>query len=341
MSPKLKRILNFVLIFGTLAIVLLVGFSGSDFNSALSALRQIPFLWIIFCVLAYAGYLTTDALAVYFFLKHQGCGVPLGYAILVSIVGQYYSNITPGATGGQPMQIYYLKKRDVPIGLGTSAMLVKLFCFQFMLLVLGTGFWIAHAGFIAENVGGNMWILLVGYLYNAVVVVVLLLVAVNRRLVRFLADLVLKIGTKLHLVKNPAGTRTKWEDTLETYHSSIMMLAHRPWDLVVQLLIGGLQLIVLMMVIVSLYFGFGLHGSSVGQLIAMGIMLYTSASYTPLPGASGAQEGVFALYFSRIFPDDIRLMALLLWRFFTYYLSLMVGAVATVGFGFRKDKKLQ
>ena len=73
--------------------------------------------------------------------------------------------------------------------------------------------------------------------------------------------------------------------------------------------------------------------------MALGVMLYTSAAYTPLPGASGAQEGVFALYFANIFPDGIRLMALLLWRFFTYYLALIVGAVTTVVQGFQSGEK--
>ena len=92
----------------------------------------------------------------------------------------------------------------------------------------------------------------------------------------------------------------------------------------------GLQLLSLMAVIPFVYHAFSLTGASYGQLTTLGIMLYTSAAYTPLPGASGAQEGVFALYFAQIIPDGIRVMALLLWRFFTYSLSLIVGAVVTV-----------
>lgn len=341
MKPKTKRILNFLLIFGTLAIVLIVGFSGNDFGKALEALKTVPQFWLLLCFAAYLGYLSCEATAIHFFLRRQGCPVTLRYAFFVAIVGMYYSNITPGATGGQPMQVYYLHKRDVPVGLSTSALLVKLFSFQFMLLVIGTVCWIGHGAFIAENVGSSMWILIVGYVYNAVVVGFLLLVALNRRLVHFLLMLILKIGTKLRICKEPDQTRVRWEDALETYHGSIMMLAHRPLDVLVQLAIGGIQLIVLMMVIVCLYFGFGLSGATVTQLIALGVMLYTSASYTPLPGASGAQEGVFALYFAKVFPDDVRFMTLLLWRFFTYYLSLIVGAVATVGFGLRKDKNVQ
>ena len=66
------------------------------------------------------------------------------------------------------------------------------------------------------------------------------------------------------------------------------------------------------------------------ELITMGVLLYIGASYTPLPGASGAQEGGFAVMFSGIFPDAQLFVALMVWRFSTYYLSIIVGAVMSV-----------
>ena len=184
-----------------------------------------------------------------------------------------------------------------------------------------------------------MWILIFGYVYNVICVSFVLMMAVSKRLVWFFMKLIVRAGAKLRLCKDPAATLIKWEDVLETFHSSVLMITRRPMDLVVQLLLGGAQLLSMMVVIFFVYHAFGLSGASYGQLTALGIMLYTSAAYTPLPGASGAQEGVFALYFSQIFPDGIRLMALLLWRFFTYYLSLIVGAVVSVLNGFRPGQK--
>ena len=47
-------------------------------------------------------------------------------------------------------------------------------------------------------------------------------------------------------------------------------------------------------------------------------------------GASGAQEGGFAVLFRGIFPDAQLFVALLIWRFSTYYLSILAGAALTV-----------
>lgn len=339
MKPHTKKILNFALIFGTLAVVLLVGLSGQEMSGAVDALKRVPLRWILLCVLAWCLYLLMDALSVHCFLKQQGYGMPLRSSLFVALSGMYYSNITPGATGGQPMQVYYMKKRGVPIGIGTSALTVKLFAFQFMLAVLGTISWIAYRGYIAQQLGSNMWILIIGYVYNVVIVGFTVMMATSKRLVRFFVMLFIKLGVKLRLVKNPASTQAKWEDVIDTFHSSVMMISRRPMDLVVQLSIATLQLLSLMLVTFLLYHGFGLSGSTYGQITTLGLLLYTSAAYTPLPGASGAQEGVFAIYFSQVFPDGIRLMALLLWRFFTYYITLIVGAAVSVASGFRSGKK--
>ena len=339
MKPRTKKLLNFALIFGTLAVVLLIGFNGQEMSGALDALRSIAPQWIALCALSFALYLALDAFSIWYFLRRQGYAIGVGYALYVAISGMYYSNITPGATGGQPMQVYYLKKRDVPIGIGTSALTVKFFCFQFMLLVISTVLWIAHSDFIGQQVGSSIWILIAGYVYNAISVTFVLLMAVSKRLVRFFIKLFIRVGAKLRLCKDPEASLVKWEDVLGTFHASVMMMRRHPLDFLVQLLTGAVQLLAQMLSIFFIFHAFGLSGANYGQLTALGVMLYVSAAYTPLPGASGAQEGVFALYFSKVFPDGIRLMALLLWRFFTYYLSLIVGAAVTVYRGFRPHKQ--
>ena len=127
--------------------------------------------------------------------------------------------------------------------------------------------------------------------------------------------------------------------TKDSFHASIMMMKQHPLDFAVQMLLAAVQLLSHVIVIYFLYHGFHLAGHSYSQLTALALLLYVSAAYTPLPGASGAQEGIFALYFSQVFPDGVRFMALLLWRFFTYYISLIIGAVATVWQGVREGKQ--
>lgn len=339
MKPGTRKLLNFAFIFGTLAIVILMNINGQEMSGAVEALKSIAPEWIILCLSGFLLYMGFDAFSLWFFLRRSGNPITMRRALFVTIIGLYYSNITPGATGGQPMQIYYMKKSNVPIGIGTSALTVKYFSFQFMLMVIGTILWLTHGEFIAEQVGSSMWILVVGYVYNAIAVCGILLMAVSRRVVWFLMRLIIRLCAKLHVIKDPEGAAVKWRDGLNTFHNSIMMLKDKPLDFLFQLMLGALQLLSQMAVTFFIYHAFNLSGVGYSQITALAVMLYISASYTPLPGASGAQEGVFSLYYAQVFPDGIRFMALLLWRFFTYYISLIIGAVVTVVNGFLPSQK--
>lgn len=333
MKERTKKILNFALIFGTLAIVLLIGASDQDIGGAIAALRRIDIKWILLSIAAFFGFLACDALSIWYCLRRQGYHYSLLYSMFVSITGQYYSNITPGASGGQPMQVYYLHKKNIPVGTATSALVVRFFSFQFMLSVIATILWIAHGAYVAEHIGDKMWILIVGYVYNGVMVSFVLLLAVNKAVVGFLMEKIIRLGAGLHLIRSPESVKTKWFEVLDNFNSGILMLGRRPLDIMIQLLLGGAQLMSLMTIIYFVYRGLGLQGASYGELVAVDVMEYVSAAYAPLPGASGAQEGVFSWYFGRIFEGELTLAALLLWRFFTYYLSLIVGAIVTVTYG--------
>ena len=339
MKSGKKQILNFLFIFGMLVIVLAVGLSGNEFSDAWAALTSMAPLWLALCVVAWFAYLLTDAWPIHYFLKKQNYRISFPYAISIALTGIYYSNITPGASGGQPMQVYYLKKRDVPIGVGTSAVTVKFFCYQLMVIVISTIAWLLDPGFVSRQVGGSMWILVIGYICNSVSVTFVLLMAVNKRLVRFFIQLFIKAGCKLRICKDAEAATKKWEGTLATFHASVMLVRERPKELICQLAISTLQYLTMILVVVCVYFGFGLSGHSVGQLMTLGMMLYVSAAYTPLPGASGAQEGVFALYFKGVFPESHLFVALLIWRFFTYYISLIVGGFSSVYSGTSTHKK--
>ena len=341
MKPRTKRILNISLILATFAVVLYITLRDPDIGNAVKAVRSMTPGWIAASVGCFAMYLLMDALSVLFFLRRQGFRVPLRYMLFVSVSGQYYSNITPGASGGQPMQIYYLHRRGVPGGIATSALVMRFFCFQFMLEAFATVLWIAYGPFVAEQVGGNMWILIVGYVYNTVIVGGVIVLCLCRPLVRFLVRLVIRIGVKLHLVKDAEGTLASAGRTVDAFHDSLALLFSHPLELCVQLLLGGLQLLSLMTVIVCVYHGIGLRGATPGELITMSVMEFISAAYTPLPGASGAQEGVFSLYFGQLFPGGAKLAGLLLWRFFTYYISLLIGAIVVLTAGLREGKTLK
>ena len=83
-----------------------------------------------------------------------------------------------------------------------------------------------------------------------------------------------------------------------------------------------------------------LHWDIYPQIITLDVLEYTAAAYTPLPGASGAQEVMFAQAFGGVFGENT-FPAQLLWRFFTFYISLIIGLIVVTADGLRSGKSLR
>ncbi len=330
MKQFLKKWLGPIIILVTLAIVLIVGFVSGTLPEAVSAVVHANPLCIGICILLYFGYMAADAAAITSFLKKQGYSIRKKDALAATLTGVYYANITPGATGGQPMQIHHLHKSGIPVGIGTSAVAVSFISWHIMRVVLMTVLGVPYWDFIVENLGQYWPFLLLGYAYNILLTGLWVLFCFSRRPVVWLMKLVSKIATKLHLSKNPEKLTQGLERTAERFHTSMKVVRGQKGEIAKQLLFGTLNVLCLTSILYFAYLGVGLRGASYGQIVVMGLAQYTSAAYMPTPGAAGAQEGIFGLFFGKMMQGSKLLAVMMIWRFMSFYLGLILGAAGNL-----------
>ncbi len=337
---KTKKLLTRLLILGVPVVVLLIGLHSGDLPASILALRDANPLFLILGMLCTLGFLSGAALSIRSSLRAQGYHLSLKHSLLVSVIGEYYANITPGASGGQPMMIYRMHKYKIPVGAATSSIATHFIAFQFMVSLLSTVLGVTHWDFLLQQVGDGLPILILGYTVNTLAVLLVLMLCFYKAPVYWLLEKIIKVGAKLHLVKDPERMRHKFIETTENFHDGMQVLIRHPVEIVRQLAICFAQLACHMSVMFFVYHALGLSGVSYTEITMMALMEYISAAYAPLPGASGARESVFSLYFEHIFPDASKLAALLIWRFSTYYFTLLVGMVTVYITNLRSKEKI-
>ena len=325
-----SNVLNALLIVGTILIVLYLGAKNGDISASLAAILQCDKKWLLIALGSWIGSLACEGIINYVFFRQQHVKAGFWSTMHIAVLGVFYSNITPASTGGQPMQVFAFRKRGIAPGVASSSLTVKFFCFQVAMLTLGGGLWISHAGFVASCAEGAKWMILFGFLLNGASVGLVLLLAINKNIVRFLIFLILKAGEKLHIVKDIASTSSKIDATLNEFHASVDMITHHPLQLLVLLLFSYLQVIGLMSVSYCTCRALGVVGLDYTQAMTLQLLLFLAASFMPLPGASGAQEGGYALLYAKVVPGDLLFASLLLWRFVTYYFPILVGLCSTI-----------
>ena len=310
--------------------VVFIGFNQNELGNITQAFRSIKPIYLIYCIIGWFCFLYLDTLTIKYYLADQGHFLSLGACFHGAISGLFYSNITPGASGGQPMQIFTLKRHGVPFGLAASTVTAKFFIFECVLLLSGTVFWIANYDFVNKNLSGLIWLIILGYIANFFSIALVLCIMISKKITKKLIGFCITCAVKIKLCKKPEEARIKWDTYCENYEKSIKTCFKNPKGLIWLSVITFFQIIAMMSPGVILIFAFNNTQTSVIGLLAISILLYISAGYTPLPGSSGMQEFGFVKFFKAFYAPAQLFISLLLWRFFSYYINVIVGLVVSM-----------
>ena len=325
MSSGLKKILSFLFIALSITVVFFIAFSNEDLTNAWDAIKQMNLTWLACIFACWLIYTVCDGMNYWFYLRGQGFRISIGRAVNVALIGFYYCNITPSSAGGQPMQVNSMRKAGIPVGYGTMAVTIRFITNQTMTSVIAAVLYFLNRDFVHQQLAGAIWIVRIGWLINFAAVPLVLLAAFKRNWVQRFAEMLIGCLEKFHLIRNREAAVSKVTEVLDTYHTALLDLMHSPGQILLQFACSTIGLLALFGTTVFVYYAFGMIGTPWYHVLTISSLLFVSASYTPLPGASGAQEGGFLLYFRDIFKDGTIGLALLIWRFFTFYLYLIVG----------------
>ena len=73
-------------------------------------------------------------------------------AFKVSMIGQFFSGITPFSTGGQPAQLVLLTKQKIPVGKGSSVLMNKFVVYQGTLVIYSALLLLLKAEMFIKNI---------------------------------------------------------------------------------------------------------------------------------------------------------------------------------------------
>ncbi len=330
MDPKLKKVLSFLFILLSISAVLVIAFSNPEMGNAWDAISRLHILWIGGLLACWLVFVLFEAMGTWNCLRNRGYRISLLRVLGTGLIGMYYSDITPSAAGGQPMQVNSLRKAGIPVEYGTLALTVRFVMNQFMVCLIALVLFLANRDFVHAQLGGAIWAARIGWIVNFASVPLVLLAAFRRKWIQKLAEKLISLGFRIRLIRDPEGTAARVTEMLDTYHEALEEMAHHPKEILLQMACSGISILGLTGSVVFTYYAFGQSGTNWMQVLTLSCLLFVSASYTPLPGASGAQEGGFLLYFREIFRDGTIGLALLIWRFFTYYLFLIAGVITVI-----------
>ncbi|MBR1654373.1 MAG: flippase-like domain-containing protein [Clostridia bacterium] len=246
--------------------------------------------------------------------------------IKYALIGFFFSGITPAASGGQPLQIYYMHKDKISVSNSTIALLMNLSSMQ----VITISFALISLIFNYHYLNGVLiTFFIIGILLNLSALILLLIGIFSKRMTKGLINLAIKL-MKVFKIKNIESKKEKMEKELGKYQENADYIKNNKVLIIKIILTTLVQFTFYYGVTYCTYRALGFNEHNVLEIVSMQSVLYATVSGIPSPGAVGVTEGAFIEIFKSVYPTSVMSTAVLLNRGINFYFLIIVSGVVTV-----------
>ncbi|MEE0857946.1 MAG: lysylphosphatidylglycerol synthase transmembrane domain-containing protein [Acutalibacteraceae bacterium] len=340
----MKKKINFNLIFNIIVIVLSVTLityfciSDDGLIDLINSDIKLSVFWIAMAVVCQLGNMFIDSVMTYLYVRKEHKEFTLLDGIKSSCVGSFFSAVTPSSTGGQPMQVLFMAKKNIDPGYSTSCLMQKFLVFQITSTLFSVFALVFRFNFFVNTITTPvLWVFVVAGFFSQVVVTGgFIFISFNKRLSSWIIKLLDKLLHKLKFIKNPDKYVKQLSEQVEMFHEGNKNLLKKPKLLVVSYALIFVQILLILLVPYCVYRGFSMSGASPVDMICSQAFVNLASAMMPLPGATGAAELAFSVFYNMFFGKAILKSALLVWRVITYYGVILICAPFSM---LTKDKK--
>ena len=332
-----KFIINILIILVVLGIVLYFSLKD-DYDSIINSIVNMNKIWVFVAVFLTLSYRTLIGISNYNLVKINGEKISIFRSIQLSFIILFFHGVTPFAGGGQPMEIYYLHNEKIGITKAASITLQNFIVYQISLVLVSIFAVFYNYYFkIFPNDSLIKKFVIIGFLINLGVLVLTFVVSFGKRLNKFICNQGVSLLGKFRVIKDVDGVRNRLDDYLANFHKNAIKLSKHKGSVLFNILINILALVVLYSVPYAVSRAIGINNLMLVDVIVSTIYVMTIGSFIPIPGGTGGIEYGFVFFFSNLIKGSVLNAIMLVWRFITYYLGIIIGAVALALYR-KKDK---
>ena len=324
---SMKRNILLPVIIGIGAAVLIVSLAGS--GNVWKGLKHLDMRFIFLLALNFFTIVIVDALRTSILLGR----IPFKTCVSNSLWGFYASTVTPFAAGGQPFQIYHLVKSGVPFEKAASVIAVRFFSSFSFTIVSGFFFFLFYFDtFRSLGILGDLFF--IGIVLAFAFYVFIILLSFSRRFLEkfFLSNPIMKIMA-FFSKKSRKEVESLVKERILGYMSAMKELwrSSRAKAFITMVLSGTM----IVCIHASTYLSIKTVNPSIEvslfQIVSIQLALSLVVYFVPTPGASGAVEVIYYVVYSNIIEKADAIVSLLIWRFFNYYLFIILGILLGIG----------
>ena len=336
-KSKIKIYLGFVL--ALFACVLFFSLKD-DFKDIIHNLVNVNLIWLIIGIVFVFLSKYFIGLTTYYLGIKENKKISMSKMQQIALIYPFFAGITPSSIGGEAFEIFYLKQCGLSYGGASNIQMQKFILYQTSLIIVNTLALILN--FFTNIVVDSAFVgsaITLNFIVNLVILGGCFLITYNKWVKKFISEKVIYFLSKIKVIKDPEKSRDKIDEFMLNFDEGAKAL-HSDRRLFWKLVIYNiLSLLFLLLAAHPVARALHIKNISIINLFILATYARMMCLLVVTPGASGAAEYCFVYLFTGLIPDDDIMAYMLIWRFVTYYIPLVVGGIAALSWERRKKNE--
>ncbi|MCD7894385.1 MAG: flippase-like domain-containing protein [Erysipelotrichaceae bacterium] len=314
-----------VLVIGIFAIYISI---NGEFDNMIDAFKNASLFWIIIMFIGMFFYYLFDAFSLQKFAKVFKKDYSLKQSLSNCISAYFFNGITPFASGGQFAQVYIFNKQGINPTHSASILLLSFICYQSVLVLYTAIILLIRLHYFISNEVYSIGLVLLGFFINLVVIIVLFSAANSKRIQNFIIHKVIKLLYKIHIVKDYELTAIRIERYLSDFREQLYFLQNNR-NILIQVVFNNfikLTIAYMMPFLATKAICLSVSYNQLLDFMTLCSCIYMITAFIPIPGSSGGAEGLYMVMYGFLGTVGAS-SSMMLWRFMTYYLGLILGVL--------------
>ena len=331
-KKRIKQILNAVFLVIVIGLTAWLFLRDQDLKGIVKELSEIRPVYLLAGAAIVVLFVCSESLIMKILLKTAKSDQPLRNCIPISFVGFFYSMVTPSASGGQPMQVYYLRRNGVRVGTASAVLLIITIQYKMVLILIGLFLMVFCRGLMQSLDPSVRVLFTIGYILNVVFVAglstLVFMPRLAHRLVKWLFGKLSRIRA-LHLTE---ARLQRVEDSMDLYHDAVGLIrGHIPAIVGTQIL-TVLQRLLMFSLTYVVYIALEMRGTQLFPILGRQAIVSIGSDMLLTPGGMGFAEFIYMRNFEPVFGSELMTTAsLAMSRGFSYYFLVMISGIVTFG----------
>lgn len=339
MSMK-KRMIQIGIFLAIMVLTFYALFHGQNLNEIAKAAERLSRISVICAVCLGIFFVSAEGVMIWYLLKlmerdqKTDGKISMLRCIQYSFIGFFYSGITPSATGGQPVQLYYMNKDGHKGAESTAVLMTVALAYKFVLVLIGFGILFFWLNPLKSELGRFFPLYVAGLFLNTLVVCLIFGIMLFPGSILKAARIFEKLLIRIRLLKPSAERTEKIKGFIDSYGQAVLWLKSHRSKMFFILAATFLQRCSVFLLTYVIYLGFGLKGYGIAEIMMLQASVYISVDMLPLPGSQGITEMVYQTVFANVFAGTYLIPSMMISRGINFYflliLSLLVVLVSKI-----------